>query len=106
MGLLFPIYGKIKNVPNHQPADVLHWFTCRNSWKNSFVSTKRHANSVQKLLALMNAGAQARLWPYAFDHFLGGRPLPNADVEMKPISVVSEKKLAAVCMCGVSGQKF
>jgi hypothetical protein len=24
LGLLFPIYGKIKNVPNHQP--VLRWF--------------------------------------------------------------------------------
>ena len=25
LGLLFPIYGKIKNVPNHQPAGMLKW---------------------------------------------------------------------------------
>jgi len=24
MGLLFPIYGKMKNVPNHQPEIDLH----------------------------------------------------------------------------------
>ena len=24
LGLLFPIYGKIKNVPNHQPEYHLH----------------------------------------------------------------------------------
>jgi hypothetical protein len=23
LGLLFPIYGKIKNVPNHQPAIII-----------------------------------------------------------------------------------
>jgi hypothetical protein len=23
LGLLFPIYGKIKNVPNHQPDNVM-----------------------------------------------------------------------------------
>jgi hypothetical protein len=22
LGLLFPVYGKIKNIPNHQPDDV------------------------------------------------------------------------------------
>ena len=25
LGLLFPIYGKIKHVPNHQP-DMIYWF--------------------------------------------------------------------------------
>ena len=25
LGWLFPIYGKIKNVPNHQPAIILHY---------------------------------------------------------------------------------
>jgi len=24
MGLLFPIYGKIKNVPNHQPVNKIN----------------------------------------------------------------------------------
>ena len=25
LGWLFPIYGKIKNVPNHQPNDIAFW---------------------------------------------------------------------------------
>jgi hypothetical protein len=32
MGLLFPIYGKIKNVPNHQPASVAR-FDAGASWR-------------------------------------------------------------------------
>ena len=27
LGLLFPIYGKVKNVPNHQPAMGFPWFS-------------------------------------------------------------------------------
>jgi hypothetical protein len=26
LGLLFPIYGKIKNVPNHQPESIIPVF--------------------------------------------------------------------------------
>jgi len=25
LGLLFSIYGKIKNVPNHQPGHIVYW---------------------------------------------------------------------------------
>ena len=32
LGLLFPIYGKIKNVPNHQPAYSLHPYLLRCIW--------------------------------------------------------------------------
>jgi hypothetical protein len=27
LGLLFPIYGKIKHVPNHQPGQPVNWLT-------------------------------------------------------------------------------
>jgi len=27
LGLLFPIYGKIKNIPNHQPDNLIATFT-------------------------------------------------------------------------------
>ena len=35
-GLLFPIYGKIKNVPNHQPAWIKHHLPLFNNLQNSW----------------------------------------------------------------------
>ena len=32
LGWLFPIYGKIKNVPNHQPAIITIWFMIGTWW--------------------------------------------------------------------------
>jgi hypothetical protein len=36
LGLLFPIYGKIKNVPNHQPESVIFGNSSENAkWRTS-----------------------------------------------------------------------
>ena len=40
LGWLFPIYGKIKNVPNHQPDDVFHSICLLDFITNSFSGSR------------------------------------------------------------------
>ena len=57
LGLLFPVYGKIKNVPNHQPVEGLRVKPLTNAW-----SMQLQASHSSKL-ALDTAQSTADLAP-------------------------------------------
>ena len=41
LGLLFPIYGKLKNVPNHQPVGIrwVNWTICQSEMRHLGIVT-------------------------------------------------------------------
>ena len=45
LGWLFPIYGKIKKVPNHQPATYLHHCSLTSCFDNSPITVKPNQDS-------------------------------------------------------------
>ena len=50
LGLLFPIYGKIKNVPNHQPENIdsfhVHMVLAKNSTCEKKKQTSKSASEL------------------------------------------------------------